>query len=60
MDVLKSFAEDIKQVEENIDDSKAIYQSVLLSRELDAFQNRVVFPPVSLTRFVRSSRFWTS
>ena len=41
MDVFKSFAEDIKAVEENIDSADSIYQSVLLSRELDAFQSRV-------------------
>lgn len=46
VDVLKSFAEDIKAVEENIGNADSIYQSVLLSRELDAFQNRVCFSAI--------------
>ncbi|KNB43480.1 Mg2+ transporter protein [Blastocystis sp. subtype 4] len=41
VDVLKSFAEEIRQVELTVDKSSSIYQSVLLSRELDSFQNRI-------------------
>ncbi|KAK8801718.1 hypothetical protein WA588_006004, partial [Blastocystis sp. NMH] len=41
VDVLRCFAEEIRRVEETVESASSVYQSVILSRELDSFQSRL-------------------